>query len=428
MKNQREVSLNILNELEKNNFLFLDEILGNHTKNLDSQSYGFIKTVSYGTVRYKLRLDYIIDNMSKMKFNKIDKTVLNILRISLYQLIYMSHVEDFAIVNEGVNLTKKYSNKGSVGFVNGLLRNFLRNKNKFLKIPKTNYKKYLSIKYSFPEWLMDEIIKGYGEKDIESILKKFNEEPIFTIRTNTTKISRDDLLLRLNKIGYNGRKTLESKVGIVIDNPENIFNTEEYRKGLFYVQSESSQLVIDLVEGKYTHILDLCAAPGGKLTHIYEKNKGDGKYIGFDVSKDKLDLIRENIKRLGNYNISLEINDGKNKIQNLNNSSDLVIADVPCSALGLIRRYPDMKYSKNKKNIKSLNKIQKQILKNGSEYLEINGILIYSTCTFTLEENECIIDKFLNENKNYELIFSNRISPIDFDSDGFTINILKRIG
>lgn len=428
MENQRSIILDILLSKENNPELELDDLIEVNSKNLNSQKMGFVKTVVYGTIRYQIRLDYIIKKMSNIKFKKLNRKIVNILRLSLYQLIYMSHIEEFAIVNEGVNLAKKNSHKGNVGFVNGVLRNFIRNKEKFMSIDIKDGYKYLSVKYSFPIWIIKEIEEAYGKENLENNLKDFNEEPVFVIRYNPLKISLEELKEQLTEIGYIVKETKESKSGLIIENPNNIFNTDLYKNGFFYVQSESSQISTEMIDlDNENSFIDLCASPGGKITHLYEITNGEGEYLAGDINKQKLKTIKENLDRLNHKKIDLIINDATVLRKDYIEKFDLVYCDVPCSALGLMRRYPEMKYQKSEEDISALNKIQRQILKNGSKYIKKNGTLVYSTCTFTLKENENILEEFLNYNNNFKLIKSRKISPDDFNSDGFTINILKRI-
>lgn len=423
MKNQREIILNVLNEYEnkKDN---LDNLLKS-LKRLSNQEYGFIKTVTYGVVRYKFRLDYLIKKLSKIKFEKIEITVINILRLSLFQLIYMSHIPESAVVNEAVQLTKVYSNKGAVAFVNGSLRNFLRNKKRFLVIGEEELTT-LSIEYSIPKWIIKEIKEAYKGKDLEAILEKFNAEEKFGIRI--TKNSESTVKSLLDQ-DYMLEKMKISKHGYILKNPEGIFNSDEYKRGLFYVQSESSQLVGHEISklGFFNNVLDLCAAPGGKITHVANLQEEIGNFVACDINDKKLNLIKENINRLGLNNIQLIKNDATIFNEKFEEKFDLVIMDVPCSALGLMRKLPEVKYSKSKEMLKELNCIQEAIINNGSKYVIIGGFLVYSTCTFTISENEKIIANFINKNNNFELVYSRKISPIDFDSDGFCINILKRI-
>ena len=426
MINQREITLEIINKSQKGEDLV--ELIED-LKNLEPQEYGFIKSITFGTIRYIMRLDYIIKRLSKIKFSKIHIDILNIMRMSLYQLIYMEHIPESAVVNESVKLARKYGNKGSVGFVNGSLRNFIRNREKFLEINCDNYLDRLSIEHSYPIWIIKEIEKAYGLESLEEILIKFNEVSKFVVRSNSLKISREDLKSRLENLGFKVEFTKISNDGLIIENPRGIFNSTPYIEGLFYVQSESSQLVgqFALENLKFENILDLCASPGGKISHVYELLKGKGDYIAADVNEKKIKIIHENFERLGIRDIKLIVNDATILNEKLKNDYDLIILDVPCSALGLMSRFPQIKYSKSFDDLIELSVIQQKILNNAKEYLKPGGKLIYSTCTFTSIENEDVLYKFLQENENFSMKKAIRkISPLDFDSDGFTIGVMTK--
>lgn len=386
MKNQREIIYKILQEYFNNNNKELNFFLEEY-KNLNKQEYGFIKTVLYGTIRYKLKLDYIIGKMSKIPFKDLDDTVINILRMSLYQIIYMDHIPDRAVVDEAVKLAKNYSNQGSSGFINGMLRNFIRNKDKYMHIDEKDKLTNMSIKYSIPRWIVYEIKTAYGEDKIEEILEKFNEEAVFGIRV--TKDIKTSLISLINN-NYKLFKMDSSKYGFIVENPEGIFNTEEYKSGKFYVQSESSQLVGNIVNelGEFNSVLELCASPGGKITHVHQNQKGKGTYIACDISEDKIKILKENLQRLNIENINCIVNDGRVFKDDFIDKFDLVILDAPCSGLGLIRKLPEIKYNKSKETLEELSNIQKDILYCAKEYLIDNGYLIYSTCTFTNKENK----------------------------------------
>ncbi len=429
MKNQREIALNIIKKVDSGEDL--NNLIKEESSSLTSQELGFVKSLTFGTVRYKIRLDYIIKKLSKIPFRKIHEDILNIMRMSLYQLIYMDHIPDSAVVYEAVKLSKKFGNRGSVGFVNGSLRNFLRNKEKFLKIDEEKDEDILSIKYSFPKWIVNEIVKSYGKSNLEQILRELNEPSNFVIRANTLKISRLKLKEELEKLNFEVDLTEKSNYGLIINNPKGILDTSLYDEGMFYVQSESSQLVAqEIIDYKNRNsVLDLCASPGGKITHVYELLNGKGNFLAGDVNAEKLDIIKDNLKRLGTNNINLFINDGTILNEDLINKFDLVIVDAPCSALGLIAKFPQIKYSKTLNDVKALSSIQKMILENSEKYLKNDGILIYSTCTFTKMENEEVIENFLKENPRISLEKEiTKVNPIEFKSDGFTIGVMRKNG
>lgn len=428
MKNQRAIAIQIIKKTESGEDL---SYLIDNLKDLDTQEIGFVKSLCFGTIRYKIRLDYIIRKLSKIKFEKIHKDILNIMRMSLYQLIYMDHIPDSAVVNEGVKLAKKYGNKGSVSFVNGSLRNFVRNKDDFLIISSENKKEYLSLKHSFPLWIVEEIEKSYGFDEIESVLTALNQPSDFVIRVNTLKSTKDDLKYQLEARGYEVLYSKLSNDGLIIQNPRGIFDTPFYKQGLFYVQSDSSQLVgqIGVKDETFENVLDLCASPGGKITHIHQLLNGKGKFVACDITLEKTKLIEENLNRLSIENIKIVKNDATILKENWIDSFDLIVVDAPCSALGLISKFPQIKYSKSLNDIKALSVIQGLILENAEKYLKKGGKLVYSTCTFTKLENEKVISSFIENNPNIvlegEIL---RINPAESSSDGFTIGVMRKNG
>lgn len=429
MKNQRKIILEILDIINKDSNKSIDTILNDY-QGLSEQEYGFIKTVVYGTTRYLYTIDQIIKPLSKIKLKKIHPSVLNIIRISLYQLIYMDHIPSHAVVNEGVNLAKEKSNNGAVSFVNGLLRNFIRNQDTYLDFSNKSYIERMALTYSFPIWLVKSIRDSYKDYNIEDILDTFNKESIFGIRANTLTNDKEILKNKLKTNGYKAEFMSYSKDGLIINNPNNIFKTSLFKDGDFYVQSESSQYVSELIM-KYINgnrILDLCASPGGKITHIYEKLNGQGEFLACDINSNKVSLIQENLKRLKHKNIKTCVNNGEVLNEKFVDYYDLVIVDAPCSGLGLLRKYPNIKQDKTENTIKFLREIQYNILKNASKYVIKGGIISYSTCTFTKDENEDIIKQLLDEESQFTLEEFIRISPTDFNSDGFTIGIIKNNG
>lgn len=424
MDKYRKYAVDILNKCQENNNFNLDEILENY-KNLESRDFGFIKTLVYGTTRYRLRLDYIIKKLSKIPLRKIDISIMNILRMSLYQLIYMDNIPDSAAINEAVNLAKVFGNRGSSGYVNGSLRNFSRNREKFLEISE-DYKKSLSIKYSYPEWIIDEIKKSYGKDKLESVLEYFNKEPEFGIRINSLKFSEDEVIDSLEDNGFKLLKMNNSKYGYIVKNPAGIFSLNIYKEGGFYVQSESSQFVTEKIRDfkDISYILDLCASPGGKITSAYEILEGRGEFLACDINSYKLSIIKENANRLSHKNIRVLKNDAIKFNDSFKENYDLVILDAPCSALGLIRKYPEMKYQKSINDVKSLASMQKKMLDNALKYINENGYIIYSTCSFTIDETINITHNI--EDKSVRIIEESLISPDDFNSDGFYRCILKK--
>lgn len=410
--------------------------------NLEQIDRAFASEILYGTLRWKARIDYFIQRFSRVKIEKMSLWVLNCLRIAVYQIFFMDKVPDFAAVNQSVEIVKLKDKKSS-SFVNGVLRNILRRRNEFDRIDIKDDIKRLSIEYSHPEWYVKKFSNELGRDFVVDLMKKNNLPPSLSIRVNTLKCTRDELKKVLNEKGievYDG-KVEES---LVLKGYGPIEKSEEFIKGLFTVQDESSMLVSRVLAPKPgERVMDLCSAPGGKTTHIAQLMKNNGEILAFDIHEHKLELVEQNASRLGIDIIRTYLKDSSIFMKEFENSSDRVLVDAPCSGLGLIRKKPEIRWNVTMKDIINLQKVQYEILKNASRYLKINGTLVYSTCTITHEENEEIIKKFLNEHDNFELVDICFLLPERFkvqtckngyiklfpnmhDVDGFFISKLRR--
>lgn len=410
--NAREIAYNILYEIYENG-AFSNIVINKYLcENLNVKDEGFIREIVYGVLENELYIDYIISKASKIKLNKIHEKIIIILRIGVYQLIFMDRVPDSAAVNESVKIAKIHGHKGTIGYVNGVLRNISRNKENMIKIDVKDKVDYISIKYSHPKWMVERWVKEYGEKFTEELCIKNNEHPDLNIRVNTLKIDKENLKNQLENKGLIIKDTLYSKDSLIIENPEKITELNEFKEGLFIIQDESSALVSQILDPKPgSTVIDLCSAPGGKATHLAQMMDNKGTIIALDIFQHKIDLINDNAKRLGIDIIQAKIGDALNIDETLINFADYILVDAPCSGLGIIRRKPDIKRNRRLKDINELSKIQYKILENAKEYLKVGGILVYSTCTIEKEENNNLINKFLNENHNFKLVSINNCMP-----------------
>ena len=300
-KNSREIALKILNDVTENNAYSNLSINKNLDRSISDLDASLIREIVYGVLENKIYIDYVVRSFSKVRLKKISPMVMNILRIGIYQMLFMDKIPDSAAVNESVKLAKKHTHKGSQGFVNGMLRNVSRNKDN-IELPDKSKdgKKYLSVKYSHPEWMINRWVEEFGFEFTEELVKANNKKPKLNIRTNTLKIDRDSLIERLEMQNLICEKTKYARDGIIIENPINITNTVEFREGLFQIQDESSMLVSQIMNPKENSlVVDVCSAPGGKTTHIAEKMNNKGKVIARDIHSHKLELIDENSKRRG---------------------------------------------------------------------------------------------------------------------------------
>lgn len=429
MKNTREKALQIINDvLYKGTFLEESlEIL--KVSNIDERDFAFIKEITTGVVRNKTYLDYVIRQNSRVRFNRIHKIILIILEMAIYQMYFLDKVPDYSIVDESVNLAKIYGNKGSISFTNGILRSIA--KKKPAQVTLKNSIDNLSTYYSHPRFYTEYFYENYGEEFTKKLLKANNEKAPFTIRVNSFKTNRDDLIKNLSQIGFEIEETSYDKALNVL-NPNGIIDTEYFEKGHFYVQDLGSILVSSFLNPrKDSKVLDLCAAPGGKTTHLSELMDNTGEIVACDKSKGKINLIKENAQRLGCKNISPMINDARVLNDEFVNKFDYVLVDAPCSGTGLYRKKPDIKWNKGIDDLKDLGKIQLEILNNAKEYVKDQGLLLYSTCSLSKLENEDVIENFLSENKNFKIKKLRdkevlKLFPSVDGSDGFSICLLEK--
>lgn len=378
----------------------------------------FITELVYGTVKWKLSIDWAIEQFSSIKIKKISPWILNILRLGIYQLIYVDKVPVSAACNESVNLSKKYGHAASSGYVNAVLRNAARNIQN-IKYPDKDHDmiKYLSVKYSHPEWMIRNWVERYGREFTEGLLAANNEIPDFSIRTNTLKVTREELKRELQQAGlelFDGKYMDEA---IIISNPSSIAKLEAFKKGYFQVQDESSMLVGRVLDPQPGELVaDVCSAPGGKATHIAQLMGNKGTVIARDIHPHKIRLIEEAAQRLGLDIIKAELFDASSLDEALVEKADRVLVDAPCSGLGIIRRKPDIKWARNPEDRKEITELQMKILSAASKYVRPGGTLVYSTCTIEQEENQEIVSRFLKEETSFYSEDINRFLPQELRS------------
>lgn len=420
----RELANKALIEIE--NGKFSTQVLNRYSRNLDNRDKAFLRELVYGVLENKTYLDYIIDKASKIKTNKLQKDVLNVLRLSIYQLIFLD-LDDYAIINEGVNVIKK-TNKKSSGFVNGVLRNINRNLNEFKKIDIKDKKEYLSVRYSHPIKLIDYLLEYFSYEEVEKILKHNNETSYNDLRINQLNTTQNDLFKKLKDEGINVRKSEISKSSLKLNEFIDITNRKDFLDGDYTIQSEPSALTSEILNPKEgSKVLDLCAAPGSKTTHLASIMNNIGEVVANDISEEKLRLIRENQVRMGINILKYDNFDASILNEKYINSFDYILCDVPCSGLGLIGKKPDIRWNFDIDNLKSLNKIQKEILNNAYRYLKDKGKIVYSTCTYGKCENEDVVEQFLQNHEDMELgDFKMKTFTPEDGCDGFFIGELRK--
>jgi 16S rRNA (cytosine967-C5)-methyltransferase len=379
----------IKQELDKGSLTKLDKAL--------------VTEIVNGTLRNLTRIDWIISQF--VKKSKIEPWIEDIIRCGIYQLLFLEKVPDSAVCNESAELARKHGHEGTVKFVNGVLRNISRNKDK-LEYPdkEKDTVKYLSVYYSHPEWMVDKWVKDFGREFAEELLQANNEVPAFTIRCNRLKIDRQMLMEVLT--GEN----IECEVGKI--NPEAIYikgtsaieDKESFRKGYFQVQDEGSMLVAHVMNPEPgDRILDMCSAPGGKTTHIAELMSNQGEIVARDIHRHKLKLVEESCRRLGITIVRTEPYNAMELDEASLESFDKVLLDAPCSGLGVMRRKPDLRWKKEADDFVELAKLQKSMLELGARYVKPGGVLLYSTCTINKSENIEVVKAFLNGSTDFQL-------------------------
>ena len=388
--NERMIILETLLLIDKENGFdnkIINQVLDKFSY-LDKQERSFIKRVVEGTVERRLELDYIINCYSNTKINKCKPVIRALLRMSVYQLKYMDTVPESAVCNEAVKIASKKGFSTLKGFVNGVLRNIARNIEN-IEYPDINTIEGLSIRYSCPEWLVKQLVSEQGMDITEAILKDSLEAKPLYVRTNQSRISTDDLRRRFEAANLSYKKAPYLPYAFVLNNIDSLERIDAFNEGLFQVQDLSSMLVAELAGiNPGDTVVDCCAAPGGKSMHALDILNGTGRVISCDVSEYKVNMIRDNVTRCGFTNSELMVADATVHNSQLDNTADVLIADLPCSGLGVIGRKNDIKYNISIDKEESLVKLQRQILENVSRYVKPGGIMMFSTCTIHRAENE----------------------------------------
>ncbi|WP_297713123.1 16S rRNA (cytosine(967)-C(5))-methyltransferase RsmB [Clostridium sp.] len=415
--NSREVALNIINRVliegAYSNLVLSNEL---NESDLNEKDRALVTELVYGTIRRKKTLDMIISNYIK-DISLMDERVLNILRMAIYQMHFLDKVPEFAACNEAVELAKQISVQDSK-LVNGILRSYTKNPDDMDVKDKIDRLVY---QYSYEPWFIRMIYKQYGEENGRKILAGLNATPKVTVRVNASKGEYDEVFERLEEMGYDVEEGYACPEAIIIKGGSSIENNELFREGLITVQDESAMLVsplLDLNPGDVA--LDLCAAPGGKTTHIAELLENEGKVYSFDLHENKLSLINENLERLGLNNVEVEAMDATKLNSKYVACADKVLIDVPCSGLGIIRKKPEIKWNKSRKALKDLVPTQREIMENAWAYLKNGGTMIYSTCTLNTEENQDNVEWFLNKYKDakVEKIYLGNMDNFIYNNDG----------
>ena len=421
--NVRELTLSLLCDCEANGKYVNLSLSSHRTDKLSVEERGFLTVLLYTVTERRITYDYYISAIANRSLEKIDPTTLNILRIGMCQIVDISSVPDHAAVNETVALAR---NPGEKSFVNGVLRQAARLKAEGkLPLPPREKKlsRYLSVAYSFPHWIVKHFISLYGEEDTERLLEHFNTARYTDLTVNLTKIDKDSFITMLDEAGYTTVPTADTRLGVRIAGSVNPRNLPGFDEGLFFVQDTACSVsaeALGVCAGERT--VDVCACPGGK-SFAAAILSGDGEVLSLDIHKSKLSLIEDGARRLGLGGITTAAHDATEPIEELLESFDKVICDVPCSGLGVLGKKPDIRYRDNQ-SLQNLPELQHNILSASSRYLKAGGVILYSTCTLNPDENERVVERFLSENREF--------SPVDFtvgelSSSGGMLTLLPHV-
>lgn len=401
--NSRELILDILLELSKeseySNVLIV-AVLEKYDY-LDGREKAFIKRVTEGTIERRIQIDYILDQFSKVPVRKMKPLIRELLRMSVYQLLFMEHIPDAAVCNEAVKLAKKRKFQSLQGYVNGVLRNIARNKAEIAYPDRQKEKAgYLSVYYSMPLWLVEHYSTAYGEENCERILQAYLRRQPVSIRLDERLSCKEQekLLDGWRQMGAEPVRHPYLPYAVTVQKAEGIRNLQGYEEGKFAVQDVSSMLVVEaagIKEGDT--VIDVCAAPGGKSLHAAAKLHGTGQVIACDVTEYKTDKIEENRCRLQLSNVAVRTLDARVPEPDFVGRADVLVADVPCSGLGVIGKKQDIKYRITEDSMEEIVQLQKAILQNVVSYVKPGGIMMYSTCTMNPAENEEMVKWICHE-------------------------------
>ncbi|HIX66542.1 MAG TPA: 16S rRNA (cytosine(967)-C(5))-methyltransferase RsmB [Candidatus Anaerostipes excrementavium] len=392
MENPRELALDVLIKVDKKEALshrIIGDVLEKYQLS-PKRDRAFFTRLTEGTLERQITIDYVIGQFSKTKLQKCRPLIRALLRMGTYQILYMDQVPDAAACNEAVKLAKKRGFARLSGFVNGVLRSISRQKDQILWPEREKDEiLYLSVKYSLPQWLLQFFAETYDKEIVERMAASFLEEQKTSLYCMSRDGGKDALKKELEAKGICVEDGLLCKDALRVSEYDSLYRLKAFREGRCFVQDESSMLAASIAgvkEGQF--VLDLCSAPGGKALHMADQMHGTGMVIARDLTEDKTDFIEENIERTSLENIRAEVFDARNLDEEMIGKADVVLADLPCSGLGIMGRKNDIKYNVSFDGMKDLAKLQREILENAISYVKPGGVLVYSTCTINPAENQ----------------------------------------
>lgn len=447
-KTVREVALDVLvavEEREAYSNLLLDHAL--KESGLSARDRGLATELVYGTIQRRLTLDWILNDLVKKGVFSLDPWVRQLLRMGVYQLRYLDRIPDRAVVHETVSIAKKRGHRGISGLANGVLRSYQRRRREWQLPAQPETHRELALVTSHPEWLVRRLSGVYGMEETKAMLEANNRPPRSSVRINLLKGDREEVAERIRQKmpAVAVEPSAVSVQGLVLSGGGNPAASTLFREGWYTVQDESSMLVSEILDPQPgERVLDGCAAPGGKTGHLAERMADEGVLVSCDIHSHKVDQIQDQVRRLGLTIVEPRRTDMRELVGS-EKPFDRVLLDAPCSGLGVIRRKPDIKWSKEPREIEALTDLQKQLLDAAAKLVSPGGILVYSTCTLEPEENSRQVEAFLDGHPDFhpDITLEERlpeivreqailgegwvqILPHHFDSDGFFIARLKK--
>ncbi len=396
-----------------------------HGRDLSDLDRRFLTELVYGTVKAKGTLDWYLQQVAAKPLHKIEPLVLADLRVGMFQILYMEKVPRAAAVHEAVEVAKVVANPGAAQFVNGVLRNFLRQEEQIV-LPERQAER-LGIELWHPKDLVKKWLKYYGEEQTRQLCAFNNMPAPLCLRVNTLKCSREQLAEGLQRLGADFSLSRIAKDGIVCNRIPSLRVLQQELPGRFYIQDESSMLAAEwLAPQPGERVLDLCAAPGGKTTHLAQLMLNRGEIVACDVHPHKLPLIEANARNLGISIIKTELNDATKLREDFLDGFDRVLVDAPCSGMGVLRRRAEARWRKKREDLKVFPPLQLGILTNAAKYVKAGGALVYSTCTIEQSENHYVVAKFLEDQPRFHLLEEKQLLPQRDGVDGFYLAKLTK--
>lgn len=387
-------------------------------ENLNDIDRRFFTELVYGTIKAGASLDWKLEKYLTRPLEKVDAKILAVLRVAMYQIFFLDRVPNSAAVNESVELTKKFVNIGASKFVNGVLRAAVREPQKS-DFPTDDSVESIALRMFHPAWLVKLFVDEFGLDTAKKICAVNNTDPPLCLRVNFLKTTREEISAELQKISAQFEPSKLAVEGIILQSHGALDKFKPLKTGLCQVQDESSMTVAPLLAPKAgDFVIDCCASPGGKTTHIAELMKNRGRILAADIYDVKLEHIRQNAKRLGINIIEPILMDAREIGEKYFEQADKILVDAPCSGLGVIRRKADIRRKKNPAELDALPKLQLEILNSAAKALKHGGTLVYSTCTIIRRENENVAEKFLSTHTDFKLVETKKFLPHIDGTDG----------